>query len=101
MTKTEQRAKKIKAYVADNPEIVEMIKTQVKLIGTRGPRGGHNARHIYGWSRGGYAWAAKAFAVAGIDCPTMSYWDGIGKTPSTSIPQICADVYMAATAEDE
>jgi len=51
-----------------------------------GPKGGHNARLIPGWSRSPSWLISRACRLVGV--PTISWWDGSNPTPTRAVPTI-------------
>lgn len=77
MNKTQLLSKELeKIYAAHANEIKKLSYT--------GPRGGHNAANIPGWSVLGIHAVTRAAKLANL--PTLSAWSGSNPTPSTAIP---------------
>jgi hypothetical protein len=65
-------------------KIAESRKDQIALLEYVGPRGGKNAKNIYGWTKS----SANITRAGGL--PMMKWWDGKYPTPATAIPCCCA-----------
>lgn len=92
-TMTEKRANWITEH------IYEFREVDLSTLKCEGPRGGHNAATIPGWSHEYGALWARAIAKVLKGCPTMRYWGGGNPTSSTAIPRAYAKIIDSAPAE--
>ena len=86
MTRTDQLHNKL-------VDIATQHKMEISQLSHTGPKGGHNALYIPGWSRS----TANVSRAAGL--PMMKLWDGSAPTPSTAIPTCCYEEALAAEKE--
>lgn len=94
MTRTQQLAEKLDELYESDPA----IQLEIKNLSRTGPRGGHNARHIEGWHPSSSGTVTKAANLSKY-IPTLHFWSGSARTPSTAIPSCI--FYQAATAKKE